>query len=415
MCPCFRNGLFVSRIFGDVSGCVRRYLRACFRISACPSAVVPERAARRMAAGGQAVCQSLFVEIVLECLEFVLAPHASPPPRAPEACAVADELHIGGRHGQQADAQAAVLHRAVQAYQEGVERQRRQRPGAYRRARQQHGRAQGEDARQQMDHLQRVGVFLIEVDARDARVVHLLEELAQVRPPLVPHPCPGEQPAAVAPAEDADAEVDVLAEAHPREAAQCLVDLAPHAHVEAAGIELVHLLPPAPDAARGEERRHGVVDGLLQGGERRVCPVRPAEGVARFAAQLPVHGFQVAGRHDDVRVEDEKVFAHGPFGGEVARLSGAGIGFREVVQVQAAGMAVRHLPAGQGRAVIHDDDFEVAQRLLREALQQFVHFVGAVVDGDEEGVFHKVVRSCGNKDTGLQAHWRSGKCFFCGE
>ena len=350
---------------------------------------------------------------MLERLELVLAPHAPPPPCAPEARAVADELHEGRRHGQQADVQAAVLHRAVQAHQQGVEHQRCQRPSAYCRAEQQRRRAQGEDAGQQVDHLQRVGVFLVEVDARDAGVVHLLEKLAQVRPPLVPHPRLGEQPAAVSPTEDADAEVDVLAEAHPREASQCLVDLAPHAHVEAAGIELVHLLPPAPDAARGEERRHGVVDGFLHGRERRVRPVWSAEGVARLALQFMVDGLQVARRHDAVRVQDEEVFAPGTFGGIVARLSGTRVGLCVVVQVQAVCIAVGYFPAGQGRAVVHHDDLEVAPGLRREALQQFVHFVRTVVDGDEEGVFHWFFILVGGQRYGFARLSRLPRSDFC--
>ena len=375
-------------LLGYASGRARRCLRVRAAVRASVSGRTAERGRPMLRVARVVACKVLFVEIVLERLELVLAPHAPSPPGAPKARAVADELHVGRRHGQQADAQAAVPHRAICAHQQGVERQRCQRPGTYRRAEQQHRRAQGEHAGQQMHHLQRVGVFLVEVDARDARVVHLLEELAQVRPPLVPHPRFGEQPATVAPAEDADAEIDVLAEAHPGEAAQGPVDFAAHAHVEAARIELVHLLLPAADAARGEERRHGVVDGLLHRGERRVCPVRPAEGVARFALQLAVDGLQVARRHDAVRVQDEEVVALRPFGGMVARLSGAGVGFGEVAQVQAAGISVRHIFAGQGRTIVHHNDLEVAPGLRREALQQFVHFVGAVVDGDEEGVFH---------------------------
>lgn len=48
--------------------------------------------------------------------------------------------------------------------------------------------ANGEDHRQQMYKFQRFRVFLVEVDAGNATVVYLSEELAEVRPSLVPNP-----------------------------------------------------------------------------------------------------------------------------------------------------------------------------------------------------------------------------------
>ena len=155
----------------------------------------------------------------------------------------------------------------VGAYQQGVEDERQQGVRAEQGTCEQHHRAQCEQGGQQVYQLERFGVFLVEVDACDARVVHLLEEFLQVGAPLVVHPGVGKEAAAVASLEDADAQVDVFAEAHAREAAQCLVYLASDAHVEAAGIELVELFLAAADAAGGEERGHGVVDGLLRGAE----------------------------------------------------------------------------------------------------------------------------------------------------
>ena len=185
-------------------------------------------------------------------------------------------------------------------------------------------------------------------------------------------------------AEDADAEVDVFAEAHGRESAQGVIDLAPHAHVETARIELVHLLPSAPDAARGEERRHGVVDGFLQGRERGMGAVRSSESVTRLTPQFAVDRLHIAGRHDDVGVEDEQIIALRPPGGIVAGLSGTGIGFLEIVHVQPVGILADHLGAGGGGSVVDHDDLETGRGLCGEALQQFVHFVGTVVDGNKE-------------------------------
>ncbi len=133
-------------------------------------------------------------------------------------------------------------------------------------------------------------MFLVEVDAGDAGVVHLLEEFLQVRPPLVIHPCSGKEPACVSALEDADTEIYVLSETHPREAAECFVDLAAYSHIEAPRIELVHFLFPAANTAGGEERSHGVVDGFLHIGKKRHVsrsgPPNASAGV--FAVPLPL-------------------------------------------------------------------------------------------------------------------------------
>ena len=137
-----------------------------------------------------------------------------------------------------------------------------------------------------MHQFQRLGIFFVKIDACDARVVHLSEELAQVGAALVPHPCLGEESAAQSGFEDTYGEVDVLAEAHLRESAQLHVSVASHAHVERAWVELVELLLSAAYATGGEERGHGVGYGFLSVGERRVRAVRTAKGIGRLALQL---------------------------------------------------------------------------------------------------------------------------------
>ena len=104
-----------------------------------------------------------------------------------------------------------------------------------------------------MHDFQGVGMFLVEVDAGNAGIVHLLEEFLQVRPSFVIYPCSGKQPAPVSAFEDADAEIYVFSKTHPGEAAECFVDLAAYSHIEAPRIELVHFLFPAANTAGGEE------------------------------------------------------------------------------------------------------------------------------------------------------------------
>ena len=65
-----------------------------------------------------------------------------------------------------------------------------------------------------MHRLKRLRIFLVEVDAGDTAVVDLPEELTEIRAPLVPNPCFGEQTALASSLEYADGEVYVLTETH---------------------------------------------------------------------------------------------------------------------------------------------------------------------------------------------------------
>ena len=215
-----------------------------------------------------------------------------------------------------------------------------------------------------MDQFQRVGVFLIEVDACDAAVEHLTPELTEVGAALVVNPCVGEQARLESRLDDANGEVDVFTETHLREAVELVVDLSTDAHVERAGIELVELFLSAANAACGEERRHGIGNGLLHGSERVGRAVGAAKGVAGLASQLIVDGLQVTlGKHH-VGVENKHIVACGALHTIVAALSGTAVLLHEIAQRQLAGVAVTHIAAGRLRSVFHNDDLKVLQLLV---------------------------------------------------
>ena len=94
--------------------------------------------------------------------------------------------------------------------------------------------------------------------------------------------------------EDADTEVDVLSETHPGEAAERFINLATYSHIETPRIEFVHFLFSAADAAGGEERSHGVVDGFLYIGKGDVRTVRSAECIGRGFLQFLFHCCKIA-------------------------------------------------------------------------------------------------------------------------
>ena len=134
-----------------------------------------------------------------------------------------------------------------------------------------------------------------------------------MRAAFVPHPCRGKQPAWESGLEDADTEINVLAEPHLGEPAQFQIGIAPDAHVEGTGIELVEFLLTPTDSARGEETGHGVGDGLLNVGKRLVCAVGTSKSVRSCGVQLAAYRSHVALWQYHIRVEYNQPFAFGTF------------------------------------------------------------------------------------------------------
>ena len=118
-----------------------------------------------------------------------------------------------------------------------------------------------------MYQLERAGMTLFEVDAGDAAVIDLTEELAEIGAALVPYPSIGDELGIITGFHYTVGEIDVLAEAHLRKTAQLLIDIAADAHVEGAGIKLIELLLSTANAAGGKKGSHGVGNGFLDGCE----------------------------------------------------------------------------------------------------------------------------------------------------
>ena len=131
-----------------------------------------------------------------------------------------------------------------------------------------------------MHELQTARMPLHQIDAGNAAVMNLLEELLEVSPTLVPYPCLREQTASCAALVNTNAEIYILAEAHLRETTQLLVERPADAHIEGTGIELlVHLFLAAAYATGSEEGRHTIVNGLLHIGKTLVGTVGAAKSI----------------------------------------------------------------------------------------------------------------------------------------
>ena len=239
-----------------------------------------------------------------------------------------------------------------------------------------------------MNRLEALGIFLIEVDARDAAVVNLPPELAEVGATLVPYPCFGEETTAATGLEYADREVDIFAETHLAEASEPRVDVAPDAHIERARVEFVELFLAAANAACGEKARHRIRNGFLYVGKGSVGAIGSAKSIGRLASQLVVDGLEIVHRQHDVAVKYDEILALCALGTIVAALAGATIGFVKILQVEPIGVLVADRPAGNRRTIFDNDDLEVLQRLASEALEQLIHLVGTIKNRDDNRVFH---------------------------
>ena len=306
---------------------------------------------------------------------LVPATHAAQPPGTDEACAVADELDEACPDRERTYLYTLVPNRTVYEDNQREEQKRKEEKNqseatsddaehravdasVWRRPKQsdeaEQSKQQGEEGkeqasegakrkehRQEVHELQAAWVSLHEVDTGNTRVVNLLEELAEVCPTLVPNPGFGEETAACAALVDAQAQVNILAEAHRREAFQLAIEAATNAKIEGARIELlVHLLLAATNAARRQEGGHTVTDGLLHRREAFVSSVWPTPSVASLLFELIFNGLQVAWRQDAIAVEEDKELALTVLCAIVARQSWATVLLRVVAELQLACIAM---------------------------------------------------------------------------
>ena len=188
---------------------------------------------------------------------------------------------------------------------------------------------------------------LHEVDAGNAAVMDLLEELFEVRSAFVPYPCLREKAATCSALIDAQAQVNVLAEAHGRETAQLPVEAAANAQIEGARIELlVHLLLSATNTAGSQKRSHAVVDGFLHRRETFMCFVGTAPSIALTPLQFVIDRLQETRRQDAIAIEEDKELALTVLCAEVARRPRSTILLRVVTKLQLAGISVHDIFAG---------------------------------------------------------------------
>ena len=173
--------------------------------------------------------------------------------------------------------------------------------------------------------------------------------------------------------------------------------MAADAHVKGAGIKLVEFFLAASDASGGEEGSHRVTDGFLHVGEGVMGAVGSSESICTCLRQCLAHSRHIALGQHDIGVKDAKILALGTFGTIVTARARTRVGLVEIADVERSCISVAHLLAGNGGTILHYHHLKIALCLQREALEQFVHLVGSVENGNDDGVFHSVAKKVGKK------------------
>ena len=248
--------------------------------------------------------------------------------------------------------------------------------------------AQGKHSRQQMHQFQTRRILLVEIDAGYAAVVHLTEELTQVRATLVPYPCLRKETAGSSALYDTDTQIDILSKPHLGKSAKPAIETCQYSHIEGSGIEAVQFLASPTYSTCGEETGHAVADGLLYGCKGGMRTVWSAKSIALILAQLPLHSLQILRRQHAIAVQKDQVLSLRALSTIVARLSRSTVRLTEIFDGHLGSMSLHHLLAGNLGPIFHNKHFKVTESLLRKAFKQFVRFIWPVVHRYDKGVSH---------------------------
>ena len=97
-----------------------------------------------------------------------------------------------------------------------------------------------------------------------------------------------------------------------------------------------------------------------------------------------LYSFQIPLRQDHVRVEHNQPFAVGTFGSIVTALARATVFLQVIMQIKDVCVLVANILARFLTSVLNNDDLEVLKRLMCQAFEQFVHFIGTIEDGNDD-------------------------------
>ena len=112
--------------------------------------------------------------------------------------------------------------------------------------------------------------------------------------------------------------------------------------------------------------------------------VRTAKSISLLIGQFRFNSIEIALGHHHVAVEHNEVIALGPLGTIVAALPRTAVRLGKIAQRKAVGILLANSFAGGLAAVFNNQHFKVAVVLMGQALQQFINFVGPVIDRYDE-------------------------------
>ena len=90
----------------------------------------------------------------------------------------------------------------------------------------------------------------------------------------------------------------------------------------------------------------------------------------------------------DIAVEDDEPFALGAFSTIVTALARTAIGFHEILHMESVRIFIDYRLAVALRSVFDNQHFKVLYRLLAKTFKQLIDLIGAIIYGNDNGVFH---------------------------
>ena len=133
---------------------------------------------------------------------------------------------------------------------------------------------------------------------------YLPEKLDEICSSLMIDPSARKITAFIACRKNPDTKIYILSITHIRETTQGFIHLFPHSHIKTPRIECIQMSPASSDPSCRKERSHRVIDRFLYSGKRRMRPVGTTKGIHLITHQGLVYLFQIAGRNDTIRIQD---------------------------------------------------------------------------------------------------------------
>src|SRR5699024_8811394 len=82
-------------------------------------------------------------------------------------------------------------------------------------------------------------------------------------------------------------------------------------HIKTSGVKCTGMTFISPNASGSEGRCHGIADSFLKRGERRMCLIRPTEGINRRFTKIVLHYRKIMIGYNTIGIKYNKIISVG--------------------------------------------------------------------------------------------------------